>query len=162
PEVDEVRKLEVLLQLFLGNAEPVDELARRNHGVAPVSARGEEIGQERLKDGEALGHDRPCRPFAQAVHANGGRLARELRRLAFVTLAHPGQALLDDAPKLIRLERHGAAVLPKNPRRELLEARVVRDEDVALQTPPLAVPTLHPPRRAGPAPDPPPPAPAAA
>ena len=60
-EVDEVEELQVLLELLLRNAEALDEFPGGDDRVATLAARSEQVGEQRLQDGEALGHDRPRR-----------------------------------------------------------------------------------------------------
>ena len=71
--------------------EALEQLRRRNLGVALLAARGEEVGEQRLQDGEPLGRHRPGRALDGAVAARGRLLARRLRRLALVPLAHAPQ-----------------------------------------------------------------------
>ncbi len=68
-EVDEVQQLQVLFELILRNVEALDDLMRRNDGVDLLAARGEEVREQRLEDGEPLRHDRPGWALAQAVLA---------------------------------------------------------------------------------------------
>src|SRR3954451_17972411 len=71
-EVDEVEQLEVLLELILGNVEALDELVRRNDGVVPLAASGEEIREQRLQHREAFGHDGAGGAFADHLFARRG------------------------------------------------------------------------------------------
>src|SRR5437773_5552754 len=85
-EVDEVQELQVLLELLLRDVEALDDLVRRDDGVVSLAARGEQIREQRLQDGEALRHHRAGRAFAETVRMwlRGGR--GELRRVLPVCL----------------------------------------------------------------------------
>ena len=56
-EVDEVEQREMLLQLLSRDVEARRQLVRVQLGVAALAAGGEQIGEERLQDGEALRGD---------------------------------------------------------------------------------------------------------
>ena len=62
-----------------------------------------------------------------------------------MTFVDARETFLDGAAELVRLHRHGPAVLTQDPRRELLDVRVLRDEDVALEAPRFSVDTVDPP-----------------
>ena len=79
-EVDEVEQRQVLLERLGRDREALDQLARRDHGLALLAARGEQVGEQRLEDAEALRRDR-ARPgarrrLAPVLAALGGRLGR--------------------------------------------------------------------------------------
>src|SRR5206468_10710353 len=74
-------------------------------------------------------------------------LARRLRSLALVPLAHAPQRRRDVALELRGLERHRAAVLAQHPGRELGDRGVFGDEDAVLQPSRRAVGAAHPPGR---------------
>ena len=65
-EVDEVEQREVLLELLGGNREPIDQLLGRDHAFALVAARGQQVGEQRLQDAEALRRDRAGEALADA------------------------------------------------------------------------------------------------
>src|SRR5436190_1516042 len=91
----------------------------RSSGVcaaAALAARGEQVGEQGLQAGEALGDYGAGGPLARSVGARSRGFGRELRRLALVPLAHELQALLEQTAQLVRLLRHCAAVLAEDPR----------------------------------------------
>ena len=103
----------MLLQLLGGNRrEPLEQLRRRDLGVLALAAGGEQEGEQRLEDGEPLRRDRPGGPLDRAVAAAKRRLARGLGRRALVGVPHAAERGRDLAAKLVRLQRHRAAVLP--------------------------------------------------
>ena len=82
-EVDEVQKLQVVVELVVGDVEAVDELLCRDRRPRLVAAAGEQVGEERLQDAEALGRERAG--GALELLRLGQRLRpRRLRRLALV------------------------------------------------------------------------------
>jgi len=62
-----------------------------------------------------------------------------------VALAHALETLLDDPAEIVRLHWDRTTVLAQDPRRELLEARVLGEEAVAVEPACVAVGTLDPP-----------------
>ena len=68
-EVDEVQKLEVLLQLVLGDGEALDDLVSGDDGVVSFAARRQQVREQCLQDRELLRHDRSRRALAEAVLA---------------------------------------------------------------------------------------------
>ena len=48
---------EMLLELILRDVEALDQLGRVDHGSLVVPAAGEQMGEQRLEDGETLGCD---------------------------------------------------------------------------------------------------------
>ena len=81
-EVDEIEQRKVLLQLVLGDVEALDELRRGNSRARRVAATLQEVGQQRLQDGETLGLDRPWRALADAIVLGRHRSCGWLERLA--------------------------------------------------------------------------------
>ena len=66
-EVDEVEKREVILELVERDRDALRELRRVEHRSPLVAAGGEELGEERLEDSEALGCNRPDRALGQRL-----------------------------------------------------------------------------------------------
>ena len=133
-EVDEVEQREVLLELLVrDDGKRREQLGRRDHRVLVLAAGGEQVGEQRLEDGEALRHDRAGGPLGDAVGRGTGDSRGRLRRLALVPVAHAAERRGDLAAQLLRLERDRAPVLAQDPRGELRERRVVGDEDAVLE-----------------------------
>src|SRR5437899_2839526 len=137
----------MFFQLFLGDVKALDDLVRRDDGVVSFAAGGEEIGEQRLQDGEALRHDGPGGALTYRLGARWRSGGGELRGCLLVPVADCAQCLGDLAPELIRLDRDRPTVLPENPGRELWEGGVPRDEDAVLQLAGVAERTLDPPGR---------------
>ena len=147
-EVDEVEKGQVLLELVRRDRrEVLEQLRLRDLGVPLLAARRQEIGEQRLEDGEPLGRHGPSWALSASICRRRGLLARRLRGLALVLLAHAPQRCGDVPLQLGRLERHGPAVLAQHPRRELGNGGVVGDEDAVLEPAGRAVGAPHPPGR---------------
>src|SRR5439155_14846628 len=127
--------------------EVLEQLLFRDLGLALLAARREQVGEQRLQDGESLGRDGPGGTLDGSVAARGRLLASRLRRLSLVPLAHAPQRRGDVAPELRRLERHRAAVLAEHPGCELGDGRVLGDEDVILARSRRAVCAPYPPGR---------------
>ncbi len=66
-EVDEVEQRQVLLERLGRDREPLDQLLRLDHGVALLAAGGEQVGEQRLEDAEALRGDRAGLAVGRAV-----------------------------------------------------------------------------------------------
>ncbi len=81
-EVDEVEEREVLLELLVRNLEALDEVGGRDDGLALVAAGGEQVGEERLEEAEALRRHRPGGPLRDGIHRLGGDLAGRAWRAA--------------------------------------------------------------------------------
>src|SRR5262249_30128521 len=146
-EVDQVEELEVLFELILRDVEPLDDLARRNDRVVSLAARREQVGKYGRQHREALRDHRAGGPFAHAVLSRRRRGGRKLRRTCLVSGTHVAQRPRHLASQIVGLERDRAAVLAEDPRRELRERRVVRDEDAVLEVARPAERALDPPGR---------------
>ncbi len=144
-EVDEVQQLQVLFELVLRNVEALDELRCRDDRARVLSAGGQEVGEQRLQDGEALGNNRARGPLSGAVRLDRRRFTRKRRWRALMKITHRPERLGDLAAQLVWLERDRASVLPQDPRRELGGGRKVRDEDVVLEPARVPVGTVDPP-----------------
>ena len=78
-EVHEVQQREMLLERLGRDREALDELARRDHGLALLAARGEQVREQRLQHAEALGRDRAGRAVGAARRASRRRPRRRAR-----------------------------------------------------------------------------------
>src|SRR5205085_12377012 len=148
-EVHEVEQREVLLELLCGDVQPLDQLVRGDLGLTLLAAGREEIGEERLEDGEALRRNGSRRPRGRLVAVLLLRGGSYGRRLALVRLEHALERFGHLAAELLRLERHGASLLPQHPGGEERDARVLGDEDAVLEAAAAPVDTLDPPGRVG-------------
>ena len=66
-EVDEVEQLQMLLELILGNVKALDDLPCGNRRVVPLTARCEQVCEERLQYGETFGDNRARGSLADPV-----------------------------------------------------------------------------------------------
>ena len=98
-EVDEVEQREVLFELLGGNREPVDQVLRRDHALALVAARGQQVGEQRLQDAEPLRSDRAGEALADRL---GDARLREAGR-------GRGRALVRDPGSAGALDRRAVA-----------------------------------------------------
>src|SRR5262249_2676105 len=122
-----------------------DDVARLDRRLPILAAAGEQEGEQRLENGEALGRHRAGGSLAVAVSRSRRELARELRRLSSVRLVNRAERSGHLASELRRLERHGSAVLPEDPRHEQRQGRVLGHEHVVLEASRVAVRALDPP-----------------
>jgi predicted DNA-binding transcriptional regulator YafY len=95
----------VFLELLGGDVESLDDLLGGDDRVVVFAAGGEQVGEECLQDGEALGHDRAGGSFPRWVDARdrGGR--GELRRRFLVSFADGAQCVGHFPPELVGLDR---------------------------------------------------------
>ena len=66
-EVDEVEQREVLLERLERDVETLDQLLRRELGLRVLAAAVEQVGEQRLQDGEALGMTGRGRPLDRVL-----------------------------------------------------------------------------------------------
>ena len=122
----------MLLERLEGDVEAVDQLLGRELGLRVLAAAVEQVGQQCLEDGEALGMDGRGRPLDRVLLGLRAALGGECVRCALVPLAHELQCPRDLFPQLVGRLRHRAAVLAQDPRGEQRQARVLGHEDAAL------------------------------
>ena len=128
-EVDEVEQREVLLELPPRGIEKRSTSSRAGMtALALLAAGGEQVGEQRLQDAEALGRDR-ARPGARRASARprdallgGGRRRRRPRARARAARTPSATS----AAQRGGLERDGAAVLAQDPARRAGRARRTR------------------------------------
>ena len=120
----------MVLELVRWDAEAVDEFLRGDLRLTLVAARGEQVREQRLQDGEALRGDWSRRTLGRAVADSPLRLGGDSRRVAGVDLADLPQRVGDGATQFVRLDRNRAPVLSQHPRRELTQPRVVALEQL--------------------------------
>ena len=114
--------------------------------VVAFAAGGEQVGEERLQDGEALGHDRARRVVRPVASMRGTASRRgELRRRSLVAFANGAQCVGHFAAELVGLERDRPPVLAQDPGSELRQRRVAGDEDTVLELSGVAECALDPP-----------------
>ena len=134
-EIDEVEQGEMLLDRLLGDLrETLDEVAGGDDGARLVTARGEEVREQRLEHPEALRVDGTGGPLRQLLGHDRARLGRHGGGRG-VDRCDAAQAAGDLAAQRVRLEWHRAAVEPQDPGGEVRESGVGRDEDVLLHAP---------------------------
>src|SRR5581483_8439866 len=133
-EVHEVQEREMLLERLRRDREALGEVAGGDHRLLLVAAGGEEVGEERLENAEPLRGDGARGPLGRTVDAVEAHLVRGIRRRAGVRLLRRLRTVEDELAKSGGLERDRAPVLPQHPAREQRQLRVLRDEDVAVDT----------------------------
>ena len=115
-------------------------------GLVSVAAAGEQVGEQRLEDAEALRRDRARRAARSASRPPARLSAATSGGSAVVALADELERARDLAAQLGRLERHGAPVLAQDPRGERPRFEYVGDEDAVLDPAVRAVERARPTR----------------
>ena len=118
----------------------------RDERVVAFAAGGEQVGEECLQDGEALGHDRAGGSLPRCVDARDRSGRGELRRRFLVSFADGAQCVGHFPSELVGLDRDRPPVLAQDPGSELRQRRVAGDEDAVLQLSGVAECALDPPR----------------
>ena len=123
------------------------EVAGGDRRLAALAAAREQVGEQRLQHGEALGRHRARRALGavRGRRAPAPRVASARRLAACARSCTARSARATSRRSAGRLERHGASVLAQHPRREQRDRRVLGDEDVVLEPARLAVRALDPP-----------------
>ena len=109
----------MVLELLRRDMEAIDEVLSGDLGIPIVAARGQQVREQGLQDGEPLRRDGTGRTLARSVPIAPFRFGGNRRRLAAVDRADLAQTVGDFAAQVIRLDRNCTAVLAQHPRGEL-------------------------------------------
>ena len=118
-EVDEVQQLEVLFELLRRECGSARRSRRRDDGVGRLAAGREQVGEQRLQNGEAFGHDRTGGRSPETSTCGTGAGAASLGGTVSCRSRTARSASATSRRSSVGLDWDRAAVLAQHPGREL-------------------------------------------